>query len=168
MTHPSSSPQTLNRYYECVDTKPHVFPLSEYRSTVACKGMTFLPKRACDVMKCETAIALKLTGNAVEPLKFIVPRKSDAFQEDLYPPTFSGIPSHTADEWMKGSEKAPKLCSLDPAMGGAEVANVTAVSAAPVIESKAQVQAKLDAALARITLLEAELTKAGVAVPPAP
>jgi len=55
--------------------------------------MTFLPKRACNVMKCETAIALKLTGNAVEPLKFIVPRKSDAFQEDLYPPTFSGVPS---------------------------------------------------------------------------
>ena len=68
------------RYYECVDEKPFCFPLSEYRSTEACKGMTFLPKRACDVMKCETAIALKLTGSTVQPLKFVVPRKSDAFQ----------------------------------------------------------------------------------------
>jgi len=51
-----------------------------YRSTVAAKGVTFLPKRACNVLKCETAVALKLTGNSVEPLKFIVPRKSEAFQ----------------------------------------------------------------------------------------
>lgn len=43
------------------------------------------------------------------------------FQEDLYPPTFSGLPSHTAAEWMAGSEKPPKLCSLDPADAGKEV-----------------------------------------------
>lgn len=103
------------RYWECVDEKPYAFPLSEYRSTVACKGMCFLPKRGLDVMKvnadippscvdcltsstdqCETARALKLTGNTVEPLRFIVPRKSDAFQEDLYPPTFAGVASQTA------------------------------------------------------------------------
>ena len=47
---------------------------------MACKGICFLPKRACNVMKCETAIALKLTTNTVEPLKFVVPRKSEAFQ----------------------------------------------------------------------------------------
>lgn len=153
------------RYYECVDEKPFCFPLSEYRSTEACKGMTFLPKRACDVMKCETAIALKLTGSTVQPLKFVVPRKSDAFQEDLYPPTFSGVPSHTADEWKAGSDKPPKLCSLDPADGGKEVANTVSMEPAPVVKSKASVQAELDAALARIAVLEKALTDAGVAVP---
>jgi coronin-1B/1C/6 len=134
---------------------------------VACKGMTFIPKRACDVMKCETARALKLTGNAVEPLKFIVPRKSDAFQDDLYPPTFSGVPSHTADEWLGGSDKPPKLCSLDPANAGAEVANEVTMTAVAPVKSKASIQAELDAALARIEQLEKALTAAGVAVPPA-
>jgi coronin-1B/1C/6 len=153
------------RYYECVDEKPFVFPLSEYRSTVACKGMCFLPKRACNVMKCETAVALKLTGNAVEPLKFIVPRKSDAFQEDLYPPTFSGVPSQTAAEWLAGRDLPPKLCSLDPASAGAEVANSVTVAAAPAVKSKQAVQDELDAALARISLLEKALTAAGIAIP---
>ena len=39
-----------------------------------------LPKRACAPMRCEVARMLKLTGDAVEPISFIVPRKSEAFQ----------------------------------------------------------------------------------------
>jgi hypothetical protein len=35
-------------------------------------------------------------------------------QQDLFPPAFSGRPSHTADEWLAGSDKEPKLMSLDP------------------------------------------------------
>jgi hypothetical protein len=42
-------------------------------------------------------------------------------QEDLYPPTFSGLPSHTCAEWLAGSDLPPKLCSLDPADAGKEV-----------------------------------------------
>lgn len=34
-----------------------------------------IPKRGCDVMKCETARLLKLTSNSIEPLSFVVPRK---------------------------------------------------------------------------------------------
>lgn len=37
--------------------------------------MAMIPKRGCDVMKCETARLLKLTSNSVEPLSFVVPRK---------------------------------------------------------------------------------------------
>lgn len=154
------------RYWEFNNEKPFVYELSQYRSTVACKGICFLPKRACNVMKCETAIALKLTTNTVEPLKFVVPRKSEAFQEDLYPPTFSGIPSQTADEWVAGSDKPPKLCSLDPSNLGAEVANTISMEPAPKVKSKAEVQAELDAALARIDVLEKALVAAGAAVPP--
>ena len=36
-------------------------------------------------MACETARLLKLTANSVEPLSFHVPRKSEAFQEDIFP-----------------------------------------------------------------------------------
>lgn len=37
--------------------------------------MAMIPKRGCDVMKCETARLLKLTSNSIEPLSFVVPRK---------------------------------------------------------------------------------------------
>ena len=113
------------RYFEFVDENPYCFPLSEFRTTQAAKGVGFLPKRGLNIMKCETARALKLTAQGgmgvVEPLNFNVPRKSEAFQDDLYPPTFSGVPSHTSDEWLAGSNEAPNLMSLDPSGGGAPV-----------------------------------------------
>jgi coronin-1B/1C/6 len=93
------------RYYECVDETPWCFAISEFRSTTAAKGMAMVPKRGLDIMKCETARMLKLTGGSIEPLSFIVPRKSDAFQDDLFPPTFAGIPSLTADQWRSGIDK---------------------------------------------------------------
>ena len=74
------------RYFECVNHNDKVdsFPLSEYRTSVAAKGVAFMPKRGLNIMKCETARALKLCSqggmSTVEPLSFIVPRKSEAFQ----------------------------------------------------------------------------------------
>lgn len=39
-----------------------------------------------------------------------VPRKSELYQEDLYPDTFSGEPSLTADEWFtEGKSAGPIL-----------------------------------------------------------
>ena len=85
------------RYYENIAEKPWAFALSEYRSTQAAKGTCFVPKRGLDVMRCETARCLKLVSQAgkacVEPLSFIVPRKSDSFQDDLFPDAFCGAPS---------------------------------------------------------------------------
>ncbi|CAM9714461.1 unnamed protein product, partial [Chrysoparadoxa australica] len=100
------------RYYECVDDNPWCFAISEFRSTKAAKGMAFVPKRGMNYMKCETARMLKLTSDEVQPLSFIVPRKSDAFQDDLFPPTFSGVASCTADEWCAGTSKAPKKMDM--------------------------------------------------------
>jgi len=106
------------RFYEFVNEPPYFYPLSDFRSNVSAKGMAFVPKRGLNVMGCETARLLKLTNNSVEPLSFLVPRKADGFQEDLYPDTSSGEPSHTADQWFQGSELPPKLCSLNPAVKG--------------------------------------------------
>mmetsp|Transcript_5698 Transcript_5698/g.8103 ORF Transcript_5698/g.8103 Transcript_5698/m.8103 type:complete len:447 (+) Transcript_5698:90-1430(+) len=112
------------RYYE-VNTenkRSPIFALSEYRSTTAAKGCSFIPKRGLNVMACETARCLKLVSQggqgAVEPLSFIVPRKSDAFQEDIFPPTFNGNPAVTADEWLAGASKFPPKSPLDPSLKG--------------------------------------------------
>jgi coronin-1B/1C/6 len=43
-----------------------------------------------------------------------VPRKSDLFQEDLFPDTASDVPALSADEWFSGQTSPPKLVSLKP------------------------------------------------------
>jgi hypothetical protein len=43
-------------------------------------GMGMIPKRACDLMKCEVVRLLKLTGNSIQPLRIIVPRKDQVLK----------------------------------------------------------------------------------------
>lgn len=150
------------RYYEMAEDSPFAFSISEYRSTQSQKGMCLLPKRACNVMACETAKFLKLTSNHVLPLRFIVPRKSDAFQEDIYPDSFSGVPSHSADEWVAGSDKAPLTSSMAP---GAE-SGAGASSAAFVPQKNAMQLAKeLKEAEDRIAQLTKLLQDNNISVP---
>ena len=153
------------RYYEMSKDKPFAFALSEYRSTQAAKGSCFLPKRGLNVMACETARCLKLTsqnGNGiVEPLSFIVPRKSDAFQDDIFPDTFSGHPSCTADEWLAGVTKTPLMMSLNPDSAGAKPTGGATKAFVPM-KTPAALQKEIDEKDKRIALLEARLKAAGL------
>ncbi|CAM9533096.1 unnamed protein product [Ascophyllum nodosum] len=156
------------RYFECVDEQPYCFAISEYRSTTAAKGMAMIPKRGCHVMKCETARLLKLTSHSIEPLSFVVPRKSDAFQDDLFPPCPSGQPSHTADEWLSGSEKAPTKMDMRPRSAGTSVDPAQAarkIKAFAPLKSSKDLQKELEAAMTRISLLESVIKDHGLRVP---
>lgn len=102
------------RYYEIVDEAPYYYFLSEYKSSTPQKGIAFLPKRALNVSECEIARALKLHVNKVEPISFRVPRKSDIFQDDLYPDTYAGEPAISLEEWLGGGNAEPKVRSLAP------------------------------------------------------
>lgn len=156
------------RYYEMTNETPYCHSISDSRTQVPAKGMAWVPKRGLNVMGCETARLLKLTGTgggAVEPMCFFVPRKSDAFQEDLYPDTASSEPAHSADEWLAGSTAPPKLFSLNPSSrsGSARSSAPTAAPKAFVpAKSAAMLQVELDAALAKIKELEAKLAAAGL------
>jgi len=156
------------RFYEIVNEAPFCHAVADHKSSVSAKGMAFVPKRGLNIMACETARLLKLTTNAVEPLQFFVPRKSEAFQEDLYPDTAAPVPSHSAAEWLGGSNAAPKLVSLNPALGGAvkAAAPMAASAKMPAAVSPAatvaSLQAALDAANARIRDLEGRLAAAGL------
>jgi len=101
------------RYYEMVDEKPWQFLLSEYKSNEPQRGVAFVPKRAVNVTQIEVARAYKLQTSLVEPISFQVPRKSDAFQDDIYPPALSGEASLSADEFWSGKTAAPKRISLE-------------------------------------------------------
>jgi coronin-1B/1C/6 len=148
------------RYYE-VDENQKIFPLAEFRSSSSAKGVAMVPKRGLDILKCETARFLKLTTNSVEPLTFLVPRKADGFQEDLYPASFSGVHSHTADEWLAGSSKEPNLMSMDPALKE-DVTAGTAKKTFVAAKSPLVLAQELDAATKRIEILTARLAAAGL------
>jgi coronin-1B/1C/6 len=102
------------RYYEMVNEDPYCHFLSEFKSNVPQRGMAMLPKVACDVASCEVTRLFKLTNNQVIPITFVVPRKSDQFQADIFPDTASTDPAVSAEEFFNGQNSEPKLTSMKP------------------------------------------------------
>lgn len=104
------------RLYEFEDADPFLHKLNDgFRSTTPGKGYCVVPKRGLDIMDCETVRIMKLTNkDGIHPLKFIVPRKSDAFQDDIFPPAPAATPAHSFAEWKGGSSKLPITMALDP------------------------------------------------------
>uniref|UniRef100_A0A8C6WX44 Coronin n=1 Tax=Neogobius melanostomus TaxID=47308 RepID=A0A8C6WX44_9GOBI len=100
------------RYFEVTDEAPYVHYLSMYSGKDSQKGMGYMPKRGLEVNKCEIARFYKLHERKCEPIIMTVPRKSDLFQEDLYPDTIGPEPSVEADDWFAGKEAPPILISL--------------------------------------------------------
>lgn len=100
------------RYFEMVDEKPWQFLLSEYKSSDPQRGIAFLPKRAVNVSEVEVARAFKLHTSMIEPISFRVPRKGDAFQDDIFPDAVAGEPSVTVDEFFQGKNKPLKRISM--------------------------------------------------------
>ncbi|POV95096.1 hypothetical protein PSTT_16466, partial [Puccinia striiformis] len=96
------------RYYEYEADE-----LTEYKSSEPQRGMCWLPRRALNTQDCEIARAYKVTNNLVEPISFIVPRKSDSFQADIYPPALSGKPAMSSSDFFAGKMADPILVSLD-------------------------------------------------------
>jgi len=109
-------------FYE-LGGKKHAVALGGIRNSVPCKGGCFIPKRACDTSKCEIARFMKLeikdSKLRICPLKFIVPRKSTLYQEDIYPDTYSGKKLLTDTDWLGGKNvEALATCSMNPAERG--------------------------------------------------
>ncbi|SCV71662.1 BQ2448_3250 [Microbotryum intermedium] len=98
------------RYYEWENDD--LFFLSEYSSPQPQRGMTFLPARALNTSEHEIARAFKATGSMIEPISFFVPRKSEAFQSDLYPPARSDQAALSAQQWLDGETRQPNLIDL--------------------------------------------------------
>ncbi|KAK7789673.1 hypothetical protein R5R35_011444 [Gryllus longicercus] len=102
------------RYYEVVDQAPWLHYLNQFLSGSPQRGLGFIPKRGCDVSQCEIFRFYKLhaTKGMCEPISMIVPRKSDQFQDDLYPDTAAPSPALTAQEWISGKNCNPILMSM--------------------------------------------------------
>lgn len=115
---------SIIRYYELVSEAPYCHWLTNYSASVPQRGVCFMPKRGCDVTVNEVAKCFKIVAKGYcEPISFTVPRKSELFQEDLFPDCASDEPALTTDEWLEGKDADPKLMSLRPeGSGGAKAA----------------------------------------------
>jgi len=100
------------RYYEW--DSESLYALSEHKSTEPQRGMCFLPRRSLAVSECEIARAYKVTGTGfIEPIAFIVPRRADSFQGDIFPLAPSAEPALSGSDFFAGKEVKPNLVSLD-------------------------------------------------------
>ncbi|XP_029063799.1 coronin-1B isoform X2 [Monodon monoceros] len=100
------------RYFEITDEPPYIHFLNTFTSKEPQRGMGTMPKRGLEVSKCEIARFYKLHERKCEPIVMTVPRKSDLFQDDLYPDTAGPEAALEAEEWVSGRDANPILISL--------------------------------------------------------
>jgi coronin-1B/1C/6 len=102
------------RYFEITPEPPFVHYINTFQTPDPQRGIGFMPKRGCDVTTCEVGRFYRLNNNGFcQVIPFKVPRKSELFQEDLYPETQADIPAVTAEEWWVQKKNAdPVLMSM--------------------------------------------------------
>lgn len=62
----------------------------------------------------------------IEPISFIVPRRAEVFQGDIYPPVPGTKPAMSAREWFDGKDGLPPKIDLESVYAGEEPAEVPA------------------------------------------
>lgn len=151
------------RYYELVNEAPYIHYIADYKSSTPQLGMAMRPKTACDIPSCEIASFLKVTNNCVEPIHFTVPRKSEMFQDDIFPDTAGPEPSLTAAAWLGGENKDPILISLETGFVPREKPEFKPTTTVEVKEEKPKTELEwkqeVEALTKRVAFLEAELVK---------
>ncbi|CAH1640926.1 unnamed protein product [Spodoptera littoralis] len=101
------------RYFEVTPEPPFVHYINTFQTPDPQRGIGMMPKRGCDVATCEIAKFYRLNNSGLcQVVSMTVPRKSELFQEDLYPDTLSDEASLTADEWLAGEDAEPCTMSL--------------------------------------------------------
>lgn len=102
------------RYYEVTDHSPYCYYINQFMTGYPQRGLGIMPKRGLNTGINEVFRVYKLhaTKPVVEPISFIVPRKSQVFQDDLYPDTAAPTPALTAEEWISGKNHVPILMSM--------------------------------------------------------
>ncbi len=111
------------RYFEYENDKFEF--LSEYKSADPQRGLAFLPKRALNVHENEVMRAFKTVNDSyIEPVSFIVPRRAEVFQGDIYPPVPGARPGATAAQWLGGADALPPKIDLESVYAGQEPVEV--------------------------------------------
>jgi len=151
------------RYYEFEEKeKAELHYCSQYGSNDPTAAIGCMPKRGVDVNTCEIVKLFRVQGTKLEPLSFKVPRKSDLFQDDIFPDCRSDEPVLSAQKWFGGDNAKPKTKSLQ---GGFQKKADTGSSFQKKPEDDQSVSSESDlkkeneALRKRVAYLEAEIAK---------
>ncbi|OOQ90605.1 Coronin-like protein crn1 [Penicillium brasilianum] len=118
------------RYFELENDKFEF--LSEYKSADPQRGVAFMPKRGVNMHENEVTRAFKTVNDGyIEPVSFIVPRRSENFQDDIYPPTFGLTPAMSPSEWFAGKEAIPPKISMASLFDGEGLKEVSPAQEKP-------------------------------------
>ncbi|CAG8109045.1 unnamed protein product [Penicillium nalgiovense] len=118
------------RYFELENDKFEF--LSEHKSADPQRGVAFMPKRGVNMHENEVARAYKTVNDQyIEPVSFIVPRRSENFQDDIYPPTTGVTPAMSSSEWLGGKEAIPPKISMASLFDGEGIKEVSGVEEKP-------------------------------------
>lgn len=123
------------RYYEYDSDADELFELSQYSSTDPQRGFAVAPKIRVNVHENEILRSFKtINDHAIEPVSFVVPRKSELFQEDIYPDAPADKAAISAEDWFGGkSVNGPLLVAMESIYDGTvpEVHESSAKAATP-------------------------------------
>jgi coronin-1B/1C/6 len=101
------------RYYELTTDEDYAYPIGMYQSSDPQRGFGWMPKRGLNVNANEIGRCYKLHQKGLcEVIPFTIPRKSELFQEDLYPDAVGEEAAVNAEDWMGGQDVDPILVSL--------------------------------------------------------
>ena len=116
------------RYYEYENDKFE--SLSEHKSPEPQRGLAFMPKRGVNTHDNELVRAFKTVNDTyIEPISFIVPRRSENFQEDIYPPTVGTKAAMSSGGWLDGKTGLPPKWSMEDLYEGNEPTEIAAEDA---------------------------------------
>ena len=111
------------RYFEYENDKFEF--LSQYQSSDPQRGIAFLTKRGVNTHENEVMRAFKTVNDLyIEPISFIVPRRAEVFQDDIYPPTFGNKPAVSGTEYFQGKDGVPPKIDLASIYAGEEPTEV--------------------------------------------
>lgn len=104
------------RYYEYANDRFEY--LSQYTAEPQ-RGLAFIPKRGVDTHANEVARAYRTVNDSMlEPVSFVVPRRAEVFQSDIYPATTGSKPAMSSSEWLGGKDGLPPKISLEDVFDG--------------------------------------------------
>lgn len=107
------------RYYEY--SNDELYFLSEYQSSEPQRGLAVVPKKGLNIHDHEVVRFYKTVNDTtIQPISFIVPKKAQSFQGDIYPDTRASEPALTAEDWASGKTLPPKVISLKSIFDGQE------------------------------------------------
>lgn len=113
MVYIAAKGDTTIRYYELdanYNAEEPLYYLGTYSGKTPQRGLADIPKRSVNVNNCEVMKFYKLrqekTG-IIEPISMTVPRKSELYQDDLYPDAIGLECALEAVDWFEGEDAEP-------------------------------------------------------------